>query len=56
MSIMDKLKDVVGMNDESTSKTHYRCPECERDFTSYKRPDRSFCTECMNQDVEVLEQ
>lgn len=56
MSVIDKLKDVVGMDDESTSETHYRCPECERDFTSYKSPDRSFCTECMNQEVEVVEQ
>jgi len=56
MSIIDKLKGVVDMDDGSTSETRYRCPDCETEFTSYKSPDRSFCTECMNQDVEVVEE
>ncbi|MEF8791307.1 MAG: hypothetical protein V5A61_14375 [Haloarculaceae archaeon] len=54
MSVVGKLKSVIGLEDDTDDRTRFRCPDCGNEFESYKMPKRAFCDECMNEDVEVL--
>lgn len=55
MSVVDKLKSAVGLEDESATKKRFRCNDCDNEFESFKQPRRASCMECMGNDVEVVE-
>lgn len=57
MAVIQKIKSLVGVDGAGASRqSRYRCPECETEFDSYKQEGRAFCTECMNKDVELVEE
>jgi DNA-directed RNA polymerase subunit M/transcription elongation factor TFIIS len=54
MSVVGKLESAIGLDDDPTDeRTRFRCPDCGNEFESYKDPQRAFCDECMNENVEV---
>jgi protein-arginine kinase activator protein McsA len=56
MSVVKKLKSVVGMDGDSHTKKRYQCQQCDNEFESYKLPERTSCPECLSTDVDVLEE
>ncbi|MFT4922634.1 MAG: Zn finger protein HypA/HybF involved in hydrogenase expression [Haloarculaceae archaeon] len=57
MSVMEKLKDAIGLDGDNGVTTYrYDCHDCDAEFESAKRPERAACPECVSEDVEVVEE
>jgi predicted Zn-ribbon and HTH transcriptional regulator len=53
MSVLQKLKSVLPIEDESITHQMFECQECGNTFESTKTPDRAKCMECLSEDVRV---
>jgi predicted Zn-ribbon and HTH transcriptional regulator len=51
MSVIQKLKSALPIEDESITRRTYECQECGNTFESTKTPDRAKCMECLSNDV-----
>jgi predicted Zn-ribbon and HTH transcriptional regulator len=51
MSVIQKLKSALPVDDETVTKRTYECQECGHTFESAKTPDRAQCVECLSNDV-----
>jgi predicted Zn-ribbon and HTH transcriptional regulator len=55
MTVLDTLKGMVGL-DSGANVKHFQCNNCGNEFDSAKAPKRAKCLECMERDVEVVEE
>ncbi|WP_248895660.1 hypothetical protein [Haloplanus halobius] len=51
MSVLQKLKSVLPVEDEGVTRRTYECQDCGNVFESAKTPDRAECMECLSADV-----
>lgn len=54
MSVMEKVKSIVGLDDTGITTYEYHCNDCDAEYTSAKQPERATCPECVSNDVEML--
>lgn len=54
-SPIQKIKEFISPDDESVLET-YRCHACDTEFSSAKVPERAQCPECLDSDVEQVDQ
>ncbi len=52
VSVLDTIKQAVGLGDSGVESTVYECTECNNTFESAKDPRRAQCMECMSTAVE----
>lgn len=52
MSVIQKLKNALPVEEDSAASQTYECRECGAVFESEKKPGRVVCTECSSADVE----
>lgn len=53
MSVIQKLKSALPIEDEGVTHRTFECQECGNTFESTKRPERAKCMECLSNDVQV---
>jgi ribosomal protein S27AE len=51
MSVIQKLKSALPIEDEGVTTRTYECESCGEVFESAKTPDRVQCMECLSTDV-----
>lgn len=54
MSVISKLKNAVGFEDDGITVYEYHCSECDATFESAKEGERAQCNECLSNDVEIV--
>lgn len=52
MSLMDKVKDLLGPDDEETVLYDYECQDCEKTFTTSDEEEEASCKHCGSDDLE----
>lgn len=52
MSVLDKVQNLFGDAEDTSTKTVYECNDCGNTFESYKPPEKVTCMECVSSDVE----
>jgi predicted Zn-ribbon and HTH transcriptional regulator len=51
MSVIQKIKSALPVDDNTVTKRTYECQECGHVFESAKTPDSAQCVECLSHDV-----
>jgi ribosomal protein S27AE len=52
MSVIQRLKEALPIDEESAKRRTYECQKCGTVFESEKNPDRVICSACSSTDVE----